>query len=145
MIRIRAATPNDFEPAALLLREARLPLDGFREHMGHVLIASRADAVVGCVALEIYENAALFRSLAVAPEFRGQGLGELLTSEALRLARESRVHDVYLLTETAVKFFPRFGFTIEERAAAPAPIQQSVEFRTACPASAVFMHARIDG
>ncbi len=51
--------------------------------------------------------------------------------------------DVYLLTETAGDFFPRFGFTAEERSSAPASLQGSVEFRSACPKSARMMHARV--
>ena len=49
-----------------------------------------------------------------------------------------------LLTETAARFFPRFGFAVEDRSSAPPAVRESVEFRAACPASAVMMHARVD-
>ena len=50
---------------------------------------------------------------------------------------------VYLLTETAGDFFPRFGFRPTTRAAVPSAVQQSVEFREACPASAVVMRTEL--
>jgi amino-acid N-acetyltransferase len=49
------------------------------------------------------------------------------------------VRRVFLLTETAADFFPRFGFRPVARTAVPAAVQQSVEFSSACPASALVM------
>jgi N-acetylglutamate synthase-like GNAT family acetyltransferase len=142
-VTIRPAGPSDFPQAASLLAESRLPLDGLEERFSHALVASRGERIVGCVALEIYADQALLRSLVVAPDERGGRLGERLTSEVLRLARETGVRDVYLLTETATRFFPRFGFAVADRSSAPAAVAESVEFRAACPASAVLMHARV--
>lgn len=140
---IRRATADDFEQASALLHQAGLPLDGLRDHLEHALVAARDGRIVGCVALSLYADTALLRSLVVAPDQRGQRLGERLTSEALRIAGASGVRDVYLLTETAAGFFPRFGFALEDRGQAPSALRDSVEFQTACPASAVMMHAKV--
>ena len=140
---IRSARTTDFPAVTSLLQEAGLPIAGLDQQLEEALIASQESRVVGCVALELYGNAALLRSLVVAPPARGQGLGERLTAGVLDLARRKGVQDVYLLTETASKFFPRFGFLVEDRTTAPATLQGSVEFRSACPASAVMMHARL--
>jgi len=43
------------------------------------------------------------------------------------------------LTTTAEGFFPKFGFERIPRADVPARVQESVEFVSACPASAVVM------
>jgi len=91
-----------------------------------------------------HERAALLRSLVVSPTERGARLGERLASDALRLARERGATDVYLLTETAERFFPRFGFSVADRSSAPPALKQSEEFRTACPESAVMMHVRFE-
>jgi amino-acid N-acetyltransferase len=77
--------------------------------------------------------------VAVAPEHRGTGLGIRLTKAALDLAASRRVPAVYLLTETAGGFFPRFGFRPIPRSAVPAGVLGSVEFTSACPASALVM------
>jgi amino-acid N-acetyltransferase len=144
-VTIRPAGTPDFPQAAGLLADSGLPLDGLEERFAHALVASRGERIIGCVALEIYEDQALLRSLVVARNERGGRVGERLTVEVLRLARTSGVRDVYLLTETAADFFPRFGFAIEDRASAPPALRQSVEFRAACPASAVMMHAKVAG
>jgi N-acetylglutamate synthase-like GNAT family acetyltransferase len=140
---VRRAEDADAADVTALLRSSGLPVDGLESALDHGLIASRAGRLVGCVALEHYGQSALLRSLAIVPELRGQGLGGVLTRRALDLARELGARDVYLLTETAGGFFPRFGFEPEERPNAPASLQSSVEFRSACPKSALLMHARV--
>jgi amino-acid N-acetyltransferase len=140
---VRAARPEDYAAVEALLGQAGLPLDGLREHFSHALVARRGAQIVGCVALEFHGGAALLRSLAVSPSDRGRRLGQRLTAEALALSRQAGARDVYLLTQTAAGFFPRFGFAVEDRSLAPAPLQQSAEFQSACPASAVLMHAKV--
>jgi amino-acid N-acetyltransferase len=140
---VRPATARDLEPAAALLAAEGLPLEGFLDHWKNALVATRDGDVVGVVELEVYGAVALLRSLVVAPAERGARLGERLTADALALARETGARDVYLLTQTAEKFFPRFGFAAEDRAGAPESLRQSLEFRSCCPASAVMMHARL--
>ena len=140
---IRPARTDDLEPATALLSESKLPLAGFAEHLADALVATREGRVVGVVELELYGRAALLRSLVVAPSERGARLGERLAAGAMRLAEDRGIGDVYLLTETAERFFPRFGFEIEERRLAPEALKRSEEFKTACPESAVMMHARL--
>ena len=106
-------------------------------------MAVREGRVVGCVALEVYGPVALLRSLVVSPGDRGRRLGERLTAGAVDEARGRGVRDLYLLTQTAADFFPRFGFTVEDRASAPKSLGESEEFRSCCPASAVMMRLRI--
>src|SRR2546429_1746560 len=76
---------------------------------------------------------------AVVTERRGQGLGAALTVAALDLARRRGVRTVYLLTETAGQFFPKFGFTAITRAQVEPAVLESPEFTTACPKSAIVM------
>jgi amino-acid N-acetyltransferase len=143
MTVIRRGSPSDFEAAADLLRASGLPLAGFAEHFAHALVAADAGGVVGCVALELYGETALLRSLAVAADRRGEGIGERLAAAALADAKLSGARDVYLLTQSAERFFPRFGFAVEERALAPEVLGRSEEFRGACCPSAVLMRARV--
>jgi amino-acid N-acetyltransferase len=55
------------------------------------------------------------------------------------LAGARHLAQVYLLTTTAQAFFARLGFEIIERSSVPETVQQSVEFKGACPASAIAM------
>ena len=144
LISIRPAWPSDYDPVLQLLSAARLPVMGLSETLPDALVAVGPDGrLAGCVALELYGSIALLRSLAVAGERRGQGLGERLAGKALELAVSAGARDVYLLTETAAGFFPRFGFAEEDRALAPASLRESVEFRSACPSTAILMHVTV--
>lgn len=99
--------------------------------------------IAGTAALELYTDGALLRSVAVAPERQGQGLGRELTKAAIRLAEQRHAPAVYLLTTTADRFFPEFGFQRIERAEVPASVQTSIEFTSACPSSATVMRKRL--
>jgi amino-acid N-acetyltransferase len=143
-MQIVRVQPIDAPALYAVLHRSGLPQEGVAEHLATALIAYDGAAVVGCAALEVYGTHALLRSVAVDAPVRGQGLGQQLTQAALDLARTVGVCDVYLLTETASAFFPRWGFQPVERTAVPVAVQQSVEFTSACPASALVMHTAIN-
>ena len=137
--RIEPATPQDFNAVLALLAEHRLPPDGLSEHLATTLVARDGGRVIGSAALEVYVDGALLRSVAVARESQGQGLGRKLTEAALSLGQELHTPAVYLLTTTAEGYFPRLGFERTDRDAVPESVKASVEFKSACPASAVVM------
>lgn len=140
---IDAATPRDLAAVRRLLERHQLPLEGVDERLPTMIVARDAAGVVGIAALELYADGALLRSVAVDPARRGQRLGHRLTEAALRMAREHGRETVFLLTTTADRFFATFGFEPISRADVPASVQTSVEFRSACPASAVVMRKRL--
>lgn len=143
MTKIRAhitrATESDGPAILQLLATTGLPTDGLLKHLDTALVARAGDRIVGCAALEVYEDGALLRSVAVAADARAVGLGHQLTESALTIALALGVPAVYLLTLTAEDFFPRFGFHRISRELVPATVQASVEFRSACPATAIVM------
>lgn|SRR5690606_34206880 len=122
-----------------LLRNSGLPIDGLVDHLKTALVARDGADVVGCAAIELYAEGALLRSVAVAPTARRHGVGGQLTQAAIALARSFGAPALYLLTTTAAAYFPRFGFVQTTRSRVPAGVQQSAEFRSACPASAIVM------
>ena len=69
-------------------------------------------------------------------DLRDTGLGGRLTEASLELSRNLVVAEAYLLTETADLFFPRLGFRPIPRSGVPLGVRRSVEFTSACPASA---------
>jgi len=143
-VQIQRATDADAASIVALLTASGLPIDGLVDHLDTAIVARRGQDLVGCAALEIYSDGALLRSVAVSPGVRGTGLGQALTGAALSLAEDLRMPAVYLLTTTAERFFPRFGFSVVQRRDVPAGVQQSVEFRSACPASAIVMRRTAD-
>jgi len=142
---IRRAVTDDMDGVEELLARNHLPLAGWREHVATTLVARQDGEVVGSAALEPYADGVLLRSVAVAPHLRGRGLGRDLTEAALRLARELHAPAVYLLTTTAAGFFPRFGFESIARGDVPASVQTSIEFTSACPATATVMRKTLAG
>jgi amino-acid N-acetyltransferase len=136
---IRRAAHSDFERIEALLRHAHLPVDGARAAFEVGFVAEDHDAIVGTVALEVYPDTALLRSLVVDSGAQGRGIGQRLTAAAIDEARDRGLASIYLLTTTAESFFPRFGFVVVDRASVPAAIQASIEFQSACPASAIAM------
>jgi amino-acid N-acetyltransferase len=138
-IEIDAIDAVELPELVRLLERSRLPIDGIAEHVASTLVARDEGRVVGSAAVELYGRVGLLRSLAVDEALRGRGLGVRLTEAALALARARHLDTVYLLTETAGEFFPRFGFRPISRAEVDPAALQSVEFTTVCPASALVM------
>jgi len=136
---VEPARPADLDAILALLRDSALPVDGLSGHLATTLVYRDGDRIVGSAALEVYRDGALLRSVAVAPGLQRSGLGRTLTEAAIDLARERGVPALFLLTTTADGYFPRFGFERIERTQVPATVRESVEFTSACPASAVVM------
>ena len=135
-ILIEPATPRDLPAVEALLTANELPLEGLRDHAATLLVARQQGEVVGSSALEVYGQAALLRSVAVASGLRRQGLGQKLVHRALEQARQHGISEIYLLTTSAAEFFTRLGFAPIGRNEVHSAVQQSVEFTSACPASA---------
>ena len=140
---IEPALREDFASVLSLLERHGLPVAG-ADAMGDDVVVARVDGrIVGAAGLELYADGALLRSVVVDASAQGQGLGQRLTDAALSRARAKGVSNVFLLTTTADGFFPRFGFERIRREDVPESVRQSVEFRSACPASAVVMRAEV--
>lgn len=87
-----------------------------REHISRflVLVEKRngEEKILGCVALEPYgADLAEVRSLAVAPEARGQGrnVGDRLMKAAMDTARRRKIARLFAVTHRP-DFFSRYGF-----------------------------------
>lgn len=133
------ALASDLPAIERLLTANKLPLVGVREGVHEFLVAEHDGSVVGVIGLEIYDDRGLLRSAAVDERERGTGVGAALVQRLIDDARERALSELVLLTTTAERWFPRFGFSRIERDATPEPIKRSAEFRGACPASATVM------
>ena len=136
---IRRATRSDQRRVEQLLSSLHLPTAGVADWIDRFWVADHAGSPVGVAGVEQYGNAALLRSVAVDPSWRDTGIGRTLVETALATARAEGADSVYLLTTTAERYFPRFGFERITRDEVPDSLRESVEFREACPASAVVM------
>ena len=142
---IRPARPEDLEAVEAMLHDEQLPIDDVREQFGNFLVAEGTysqrvpAAPVGAIGLEHRGTSALVRSTVVDSAWRGRGVGRALVDAAIEAARAHGATALYLLTTTAESFFSARGFRTIARDEVPDPVKLSVEFVSACPASATVM------
>ncbi|MFW9805693.1 MAG: arsenic resistance N-acetyltransferase ArsN2 [Candidatus Thorarchaeota archaeon] len=144
-LRIERANESDYSAVVNLLNKTNLPPDDVERHIANFLVIRDPEAVagseflVGSVGLEIYEDSALLRSLAVHPDFQGKGLGTSLVNGIIEVAKEKGINRLFLLTDTAEKFFEKKGFVLVTRDQVPEDMKRSVEFTTLCTSSPSMM------
>ena len=138
-IHIRSARDADFAAIEALLTESELPTAGVRDALCSFLVAEAEGRLVGVVGMEKRGRYGLLRSTAVAPDWRGKHIARRLVERIIADAESQGVNALYLLTTTAERYFPSFGFATTSREVVPEDIQATEEFRDACPASATVM------
>lgn len=142
-VAIKPANEEDVVGIINLLKANNLPVSDLNTGKRQFLVATISGQLTGVVALELYGDSGLLRSLAVNSEFRTLNLGKKLIAEAENLGRKNGLKQLFLLTTTASGFFSKLGWDITDRSAAPASIAASTEFSSVCPASAVCMTKKL--
>jgi len=94
------------------------------------LVAEDGGRVVGCAAVAVFwSDLAEVKSLAVAPDRQGQGIGSLLLAAALEDAASLGVRRLFALTYER-EFFARHGFEVIGRDTLPEKVWREC---IACP------------
>jgi len=138
-VTFRAATAADDTALRALLASANLPFDDVSAARQEFIVAVADGQIVGCGALEMFDGSALLRSLAVAAQHRGAGVGGDLHERLIARAKARGLTRIFLLTTTAAPYFARRGFQAVDRATAPAPMSKSAQFASLCPSTATCM------
>ena len=133
------AKPKDLEAVAALLNTCKLPANDLEAH--EFIVAVDENMIVGCIGMEL--EGPLLRSLAVDPANRKQGIAGELCARLLRHAGDQDVKNLYLLTDSADKFFERIGFQRINREDAPESVRTHKQFTELCPSSAIVMRKEI--
>ena len=142
--KFRLASKPDEQGFRSLLVSASLPVDDVSTDAHEYLLAHSGARLVGCVGLEVHGDAGLFRSFAVVPELRGQGLGAALFDRMVARSLVRGVKTGYVLTTTAERFCVAHGFERISRADVPSGIAATQQFRALCPATAACFRRRLD-
>lgn len=106
----RVATAADLPAMAALLETAGLPAREIEPFVSTFMVAEADGRLVAVGGLEIRDDTAVLRSVAVDDSMRGTGVGRGLARELIDLAARASVADIYLFTGDAHGFWQRMGF-----------------------------------
>jgi N-acetylglutamate synthase-like GNAT family acetyltransferase len=139
MSRVGPASAQDLIAIRALLERSGLPTSDLESARPEFAVVREGAQVIAAGALQRFGSSALLRSVVVAPDRRGTGLGQAIVRELERLASAAGISRLILLTQTAADFFAHHGYRVIERSSAPKDMQGSEEFRSLCPSSATCM------
>ena len=131
---------ND-ERLVSLLRHNSLPVDDLGGEAKKFFALVTATGEVAAVAgIELGSSDAMMRSVAVADAYRGKGLGRAIVRNLLADLRRKGVNAVYILTQSAEKFFAELGFSKVERSMVPKAVTETSQFTgTRCSSASAMM------
>ncbi|WP_332651746.1 ribosomal protein S18-alanine N-acetyltransferase [Lysinibacillus sp. 54212] len=122
MIQYRKMTPEDVE-AVYAIEVATFPipwtLDSFHYEMrenqfAHYIVAEDESGIIGFCGMWLVIDAAQITNVAVVENVRGQGIGETLMREAMRIAREANMDvmslEVRVSNTPAKTLYQKLGF-----------------------------------
>lgn len=138
-INIKKADKRHFSQICQLLSAAQLPIEDINPLLEHFFIAVEGDAIIAVTGMDKYEDAGLLRSVIVQPHFRNSGIASELINQLFTYAKDQGIITLYLITNTAEKYFEKKGFKKMMRQEVPATVLQSKEFNGLCPSSSVIM------
>jgi HAD superfamily hydrolase (TIGR01457 family) len=142
---VEPASERDVGQVEELLRGSGLDADAVGDRLPQTLVARSGGAAVGTASVELFDDLAHLRSLAVHPGYRGAQLATILTARAAALARERGARTIYAVTETAERFFVSLGFeAIGTKAALPEPIALTPMVAGHCSESSVALRLSLD-
>lgn len=143
----RKATTDDIESlyelihiyavqAIMLPRTREMLMD----QIEHFVVAEQDGKLIGCGSLcHLGPDLVEIRSLGIAPEFKGKGIGTLIIDELMVMARERHVPRLMALTYE-VGFFEKNGFEVVEKEIFPEKVWKDCVYcskRHACDEIAV--------
>ncbi|NQY94190.1 MAG: N-acetylglutamate synthase [Campylobacteraceae bacterium] len=136
-------TPN-IEEITTLLKQNNLPIEDIKElNLKSFFGLYINDTLEGIVGLEVYNEVALLRSLAVGSN-KSFGIGSKLLEHIDYFSKTNNINTLYLLTTTADKYFLKKGFVVENKNKAPKVILNTKEFNSICPDSSIFMKKELN-
>jgi len=128
-----------------LLEASQLPTADVPElDLDHFIGCGNRQHPQGVVGLEVFTPDALLRSLVVDEHARGSGCGKALVNAIEGYAQQIKIEHLYLLTETAERFFLNLQYQKIHREIVPENIRSCREFSELCSGSAVVMVKRLD-
>lgn len=138
-MRIIKATEQSRNEIINLLKSNNLPAEDLPKELDEFYTAMDGQRIVGLIGMERYSHYGLLRSMVVHPDYRNKQIAKKLVQLLEQKAASSGIITMYLLTETAEKYFSRNNYQLITRKEVPEPLFRSSEFSHVCPVSATVM------
>lgn len=138
-MQIVKATEQSRGEIKSLLQYQSLPAEDLPDVLTDFYAAVDAGKLIGLIGMERYSHYGLLRSMVVHPDHRNKRIAEALVSRLEQDAKSTGITEMYLLTETADKYFSKKGYITITRDTVPAELKNSSEFSHVCPVSAIVM------
>jgi amino-acid N-acetyltransferase len=106
-----------------------LPITGISDHLENFFLAVDGEEIIGTVGLEVYDKIALLRSVGVKKSHQGQKIGDYLMVIIEELAKFMELDKIFLFTDTAEKWFERYGYSKIDSEDLDPLLKQSKEYR----------------
>lgn len=138
MILIRKASPADIPRIKEILLKVDLSTD-IDDYIDNFMVMETDESIVATAGLEIYQDTAVLRSVAVLPEFQHQSLGDGLVRAMINFADRRNIRKLFLFTQTAGGFFEKIGFKPISRDSVDERCKASQQYKSICPVSSNVM------
>jgi amino-acid N-acetyltransferase len=135
----RQAKKDDYDAIRNLLSGENLPITDLNPLLENFFVSEDAAGINGVMGMDRYDNLGLLRSAIVKKESRNHGIASVLITNLFDHAQASGIKTLYLITNTAERYFSNKGFEKIAKENVPATVLQSKEFNGLCPASSVIM------
>jgi len=138
-MNLKELKSEEFETVYALLQESKLDYSDLKQPNIRVFRFEENSEVIGVGGLEIFDDLALLRSVAIKKERQSKGFGKEIVHYIEEAAKKSGIGSLYLLTNTAPVFFEAIGYLRINRDDFAESLKQTAQFSGLCPVSAVFM------
>ena len=143
-MNIKELNSEEFETVYTLLQESELDSSDLKQRNIRLFRFEENDQIIGVGGLEIVDDLALLRSVAISKKQQNKGLGKQLVTQIEKSAKESGLSALYLLTNTATEFFKAIGYLQIHRDDFAEPLKQTAQFSGLCPVTAITMKKQIN-
>ena len=143
VVTIKKANENNFFAVCSLLAEEHLPTADLNPLLENFFVIIDDNGITGIIGMDKYGEYGLLRSAIVKKEYRNKGIATVLVNKLIEHAKQQQVSSLYLITNTAEKYFQHRGFIKITRDEVPVAVLQSLEFNGLCPASSTIMQRRL--
>lgn len=133
---------NKSDIVSELLQQNNLYTEGITEKNVQFFAMYEEEIVLGIGAFTVCGEFAMLRSVCINHRYQKRGLGNVLCNQLFIKAKELGLENIYLLTDTAERFFKKQNFNRIKREELPKVLENNILVQSACSMNSVVMHRK---